>query len=319
MPASFKLNDIQGNSARTYVYENKAGSIFFVKQLNPKIIFQTPEKELRDRMVEEFVTLKIMSLLGLKTPAELLLLENPKTQDLILIKRKAADKEENKEIVEEKEGLNQEEYDKDSLARRAFVIDVLGISDLGGDVNKNSAEIMYKDEKKSRRLIDYDPLLHMGSEVLSFGKTIDYLSKDKEDGAIMPKKEFVKALRKTRVYFLENEEEIYDTLDIIKEDYRKEFLRKRLELMKKMLVENVSQFSAKEIPVKELPDASFYLARQVKATFDFEEFKTVLDSQKIFSEVGNLKVVEKYSVSDSEVPPMVAASKLKKLQQQKTI
>lgn len=305
MPKLFKLApELQGSSGETYIYEDDKGNRFFAKHVR-----SNPEFALR--MIEEYVTIKIMNLLGLKTPTEILLAENPKTADLILIKKQVAQGEENKVAVSDRK-RKRNLRDSDSLARRAFVLDVLGITDL--DEGKNNAEILYPDKaKKSRRLIDYDPLLYMQSTVLSFNKTIRYLSKDELDGVIMKPEDFVKALTKTREYFIANKAEIFKTAELIRDGVRIESLQGRLEVMEDMLMTNVPEFSPEETNHEATPDASFYLARRVERVFNFNDFKDVAFGV-IPTDIAGFQIVESYAASNREAPDKVVANKLHRLQ-----
>lgn len=119
----FTLSPNQGVNGITYIYTTPTGETFFVKD----VAAYHPDGGSDYQVLQaqrEYVALKIMSLLGLKVPTELALIENDQGK-LLLIKRKVADQEQNKTITSDHSNV-----DKDWFIRREFVLQTLNISDI---------------------------------------------------------------------------------------------------------------------------------------------------------------------------------------------
>ena len=281
----FYLHSGQGNLGKTYIYKTKTDEIFFVKDTHQaRHYLKSSAKRLIAQ--QEYVTLVVMSLLGLKVPTEIALIENEKNE-LFLIKRKVADREQNKAITEPSEAA----IDEDWSTSRNFVIKMLNIGDLSiysPEQATNNARIKYlnEDGKKLDRYIDHDPLII--TEADPDAKRKEVFIEWQRKIRLFP--EFSAALGKTKSYFEKNKDRIFATTNIIQDEHERLFFQENLENLARVL---------KDLPGQDLDSSKLYIARKVAPALDFNDL--LAEMEKETGEKFNMKEggVHYYSVTEN--------------------
>jgi len=266
----------QGAQGKTYKYLTTSGSLFFAKDTSLTSFCSSSEQSVIKAQIE-FTILKIMSLLGLKVPTEIALIETTDTPTrAILIKRAIADSEQNKIISQNTENYN---IDTDWYIRRAFVFKVLKITDIEFRKSHNTTKIQYKNKPgNSDRFIDYDPDLNPFAQLINpdlnlicreiYGE-LTALGKD----LAFDQTKFDKALEKTKAYFNKNKEEIIQTINVV---------IKNTEIQKNILedLQNMEKIMEKINLTKiEISPNKSCVARRVLPELDIYDF-----AQKFFQE-----------------------------------
>ena len=102
----------------------------------------------------EYTALKILNLLGLKTPSELVLMKNP--EEAVIIKRKAVDQNLNNKMITPS---LEDQVDLDWFIRRQSVLMGLNVVDasINPPIHHNTIPIEHKNGKK--RYVDIDPII----------------------------------------------------------------------------------------------------------------------------------------------------------------
>lgn len=307
----FVKNESQGKQGETYKYTTPTGAIFFVKDTSVACL-AGDENGRKLGAQTDFAILKIMSLLGLKVPTELALIETVATANSparsILIKRAVADQESNKKISENPE--NYSDLNIDWYIRRAFVFRVLKIHDIDFRTSHNTTKIEYLEGKKDCRFIDYDPdvnsFLHKLEDDLAkichgiYGD-LSFMGKSfKFDLDI-----FKNALGKTKFYLEENKTEIFAALAVIKNTQIQDNIKEDLQQVSKLL-EDVT-------PRAISPDKA-YVSRRVAAQLDIEDLADEFQKETAMTLDINPEKIEYYSVSAGSLykpqKPEIAVVKL---------